>query len=67
MDTEITISIENYNKLIQESQKAKQYKNYFLDNTHNNQLNKVVCTIEGKSLYQLIEEKEGGKQNENSR
>lgn len=52
----ITISLEQYEKLIYAKQKAEQYKNFFLKNTQNNQLNKAACTIEGKDLYQLIKE-----------
>lgn len=66
MDINITISLERYNELIQAEQKAKQYKNYFLENTQNNQFNKTLCAIECKTLYQLIKESqvEKGEKNE---
>lgn len=37
--------------------KAKQYKEYILDNTNNNKLTELMVTIEGKSYRKLIAKK----------
>ncbi len=58
MKNDVTISLERYSELIQEEQKAKQYRNYLLENTQNNQLNKALCTIECKNLFQIIKEEQ---------
>ncbi len=54
MEQEITITLEQYEELVKAKLKAEQYKNYFLENTQNNQMTKAVTTIECKNLYQLI-------------
>lgn len=54
MEKEITITLEQYEELVKAKLKAEQYKNYFLENTQNNQMTKAVTTIECKNLYQLI-------------
>ncbi|MCI9015769.1 MAG: hypothetical protein HFJ53_01165 [Clostridia bacterium] len=56
MEQEITITLEQYEELVKAKLKAEQYKNYFLENTQNNQITKAVTTIECKNLYELITE-----------
>ena len=56
----ITMSLEEYNKLIEARQKANQYKKYFLQNTENSKFNRVLCAIERKNLFELIEEERKG-------
>ena len=60
-----TIPLNRYNELIKEEQKAKQYKAYCLENTHNNQLMKALTTIGSKNLYQLIIENQNKEKNKN--
>ena len=50
MEQEITITLEQYEELVKAKLKAEQYKNYFLENTQNNQITKAVTTIECKNL-----------------
>ena len=65
MEEKITISLEEYKDLIRAKQKSEQYKNYFLENTQNNQMNKTLCAIECKNLFELIEESQKkGERNE---
>lgn len=52
----IVITKEEYKELLECKVKAKQYKSYILDNTNNNNLVKAMITIEGKNLYELIDE-----------
>lgn len=53
----ILISKNEFEKLIEIRTKYNQYKNYVLSNTQNNNLVKTMVAIEGKTLYQLIDEK----------
>lgn len=53
----ILISKNEFEKLIEIRTKYNQYKNYVLSNTQNNNLVKTMVAIEGKNLYQLIDEK----------
>lgn len=53
----ILISKNESEKLIEIRTKYNQYKNYVLSNTQNNNLVKTMVAIEGKNLYQLIDEK----------
>lgn len=53
----ILVNIKDYEKLIEIRSKYNQYKNYILNNTQNNNLVKTMVAIEGKNLYQLIDEK----------
>lgn len=53
----ILISKNEFEKLIEIRTKYNQYKNYVLSNTQNNNLIKTMVAIEGKNLYQLIDEK----------
>ncbi len=53
----ILLNRKEYERLIKYEMKAEQYKNYILDNSNNNNLVKAMVTIEGKNLYQLIDEK----------
>lgn len=57
-ENEITIPLEEYNKLIESRTKAEQYKNFLIENSNNNQITKGLVIIEGKNLYQLIKEKQ---------
>lgn len=57
-ENEITIPLEEYNKLIESRTKAEQYKNFLMENSNNNQITKGLVIIEGKNLYQLIKEKQ---------
>lgn len=52
----ILVKIKDYEKLIEIRSKYNQYKNYILNNTQNNNLVKTMVAIEGKNLYQLIDE-----------
>ena len=67
MDKEVSISIDRYTELIQKEQKYHQYKNSLIENTTNNQVVKILTTVESTSLFelykQLEKEKKGGKQN----
>ena len=65
MPENITISLEEYKDLIRSKQKAEQYKKYFLENTQNNLLNKIMCTIECKNLFELIKEEQNKEENKN--
>ena len=65
MQENITISLEEYRDLIRAKHKAEQYKKYFLSNTQNNMLNKIMCTIECKDLFELVKEEQNRKENEN--
>lgn len=53
---EITIPLEEYNKLIKTEQKYDQLKQYIIKEVNNNQLSKILEAIESKSLYELITE-----------
>ena len=54
----VLITKKEFEKLIKSKTKAEQYKKSILKNTQNNHLVKAMVTIEGKNLYELIEEKE---------
>lgn len=54
-----------YEQLIEMKTKYEQYKNYILNNTQNNNLVKAMVAIEGKNLFELLDEKrKAGKNNE---
>lgn len=52
----VLLNKKEYERLIKYKTKAEQYRNYILENTNNNNLVKAMVTIEGKNLYNLIEE-----------
>lgn len=52
----VVLDKEEYNRLLQTKTKYNQYKKYILNNTQNNHLVKAMTTIEGKNLYDLIQE-----------
>ena len=64
MQENITISMKEYDDFVRAKQKAEQYKKYFLENTQNNSSNKVMCAIECKNLFELIDEDRRTKNNE---
>ncbi|HJJ11788.1 MAG TPA: hypothetical protein OIM48_00505 [Clostridiaceae bacterium] len=52
----VVLSKEEYNELLEIKTKYTQYKNYILKTANNNNLTKMMIAIEGKNLYELIEE-----------
>ncbi len=52
----VVLSKEEYNELLEIKTKYTQYKNYILKTANNNNLTKMMIAIEGKDLYELIEE-----------
>ena len=52
----VVLSKEEYNELLEIKTKYSQYKNYILKTANNNNLTKMMIAIEGKDLYELIEE-----------
>lgn len=52
----VVLDKEEYGQLLQIRTKYNQYKKYILNNTQNNNLVKAITTIEGKNLYELIQE-----------
>lgn len=54
----ISLSLKEYEELIEFKTKANQYKKFLIDNSNNNQMTKALIIIEGKNLYQLIKENE---------
>ncbi|MFR7544758.1 MAG: hypothetical protein ACLUWN_02280 [Clostridia bacterium] len=52
----VVLSKEEYNELLEIKTKYSQYKNYILKTANNNNLTKMMIAIEGKNLYELIEE-----------
>lgn len=52
----VVLSKEEYNELLEIKTKYTQYKNYILKTVNNNNLTKMMIAIEGKNLYELIEE-----------
>lgn len=52
----VVLDKEEYNQLLQTKTKYNQYKKYILNNTQNNHLVKAMTTIEGRNLYDLIQE-----------
>lgn len=52
----ITITVEEYKKLITENSKYKQIKKFIINSMTNNKIIQALCTIEGKNLFDLIEE-----------
>jgi hypothetical protein len=54
----ISLTLKEYEELIEFKTKANQYKKFLIDNSNNNQMTKALIIIEGKNLYQLIKENE---------
>lgn len=52
----VVLSKEEYNELLEIKTKYTQYKNYILKTANNNNLTNMMIAIEGKNLYELIEE-----------
>lgn len=52
----VVLSKEEYNELLEIKTKYCQYKNYILKTANNNNLTKMMIAIEGKNIYELIEE-----------
>ena len=52
----VVLSKEEYNELLEIKTKYTQYKNYILKTANNNNFTKMMIAIEGKNLYELIEE-----------
>ena len=52
----VVMDKEEYNKLQEIKTKYTQYKKYILKTANNNNLTKIMVAIEGKNLYELIEE-----------
>ena len=52
----ISLTLKEYEELIEFKTKANQYKKFLIDNSNNNQMTKALIIIEGKNLYQLIKE-----------
>ena len=61
MQENITISMKEYDDFVRAKQKAEQYKRYFLEvqRTETNRFTKALCAIEGKSLFELLDEDRG--------
>lgn len=54
----ISLTLKEYEELIEFKTKASQYKKFLIDNSNNNQMTKALIIIEGKNLHQLIKENE---------
>lgn len=54
----ISLTLKEYEELIEFKTKANQYKKFLIDNSNNNQMTKALIIIEGKNLHQLIKENE---------
>ena len=54
----ISLTLKEYEEIIEFKTKANQYKKFLIDNSNNNQMTKALIIIEGKNLYQLIKENE---------
>ncbi|MCI8486106.1 MAG: hypothetical protein HFJ20_03240 [Clostridia bacterium] len=57
LENYVLLTKKEYGELMECKTKAKQYKEYILDNTNNNKLTELMVTIEGKSYRKLIAEK----------
>lgn len=57
LENYVLVTKKEYEELMECKTKAKQYKEYILDNTNNNKLTELMVTIEGKSYRKLIAEK----------
>ncbi len=64
MEEKISISVDRYTELIQKEQKYHQYKNSLIENTTNNQITKILTTVEGTNLYELYKQLEKEKKGE---
>lgn len=63
--SEITISLEQYRRLIQAETKAEQYKNFLIDNSSsNNKMKSALEMIECESYPNLVIKKEKIKKEE---
>lgn len=63
-NTTITISLEEYNKLIESRLKAEQYKNFLIDNSTNNKISKALEMIECTPYFKLVIDKNSIKEGE---
>ncbi len=64
MGNEVKITVERYTDLIQKEQKYYQYRKALIENTTNNQITKILTTIESKNLFELYDEMKENKEGE---
>ncbi len=60
----ITLTLDEYNELIEGNLKAKQYKTFLLDNATNIKICKALEMIECEKFYKLVLENETNRKGE---
>lgn len=53
---EVTISIEEYKKILTQNSKYQQLKKFLVNSISNNKVINALCVIEGKNLWEIIDE-----------